>query len=242
MRTLARVAPCVALAIGVLASPASADSKAAPAERRPRVVIHYDRDGQVARQEVDTTGAGHPNLWVHYERGVMVRQEEDTVGDGRPHVWTLFRDGRPARQEVDTDRDGRADTIFELDAAGRVAKKMTAAGVVTHYEAGLPVREEREGAVAFYEHGKLARVEEDRNRDGRPDVWAVFRDGRRVEQREDPSFTGRATVVYHFENDRLVRSEEATGGDGRFDLVSFYERDAVVRQEGRTACGDRTDV
>lgn len=81
--------------------------------------------------------------------------------------------------------------------------------------------------MAFYERGKLARVEEDRNRDGRPDVWVVYRDGQRVEQREDP---------------KLARLDEATGGDGRFDLVSFYERDALVRQEGRTACGDRTDV
>ena len=70
--------------------------------------------------------------------------------------------------------------------------------------------------MAFYERGKLARVEEDRNRDGRPDVWVVYRDGQRVEQREDP---------------KLARLDEATGGDGRFDLVSFYERDVLVRRD-----------
>lgn len=51
--------------------------------------------------------------------------------------------------------------------------------------------------MAFYERGKLARVEEDRNRDGRPDVWVVYRDGQRVEQREDP---------------KLARLDEATSG------------------------------
>jgi len=64
VRSLAVVAPLLAVALGLAAPPASADSSA-PASRTPRVVIHYDRDGQVARQEVDTTGAGRPNLWVH---------------------------------------------------------------------------------------------------------------------------------------------------------------------------------
>ena len=87
-----RAAVITLVAVWCVASSASAE------ERKPRVVIHYDRDGQIARQEVDTTGAGRATLWVHYERGVMVRQEEDTVGDGRPHVWTSFREGRAVRQ------------------------------------------------------------------------------------------------------------------------------------------------
>ena len=142
-----------------------------------------------------------------------------------------FCDRAGGRLRDRSTRDPSAcDDARDLDASGRVTKK-AAAGVITHYEAGEPLREERDGAVAFYERGKLARVEEDRNRDGRPDVWVVYRDGQRVEQREDPTFSGRATLVYHFDNGQLARLDEATGGDGRFDLVSFYERDVLVRRD-----------
>jgi hypothetical protein len=42
--------------------------------RQPRTVIHYDGEGHVAREEIDSKGTGRFDLWVFYERGRMVRQ------------------------------------------------------------------------------------------------------------------------------------------------------------------------
>ena len=75
--------------------PAAGSATSAVAEEhKPRAIIHYDAEGNVSRQEIDTKATGRMNVWVYFERGQMVRQEEDTVGDGRPHLWSHFREGK----------------------------------------------------------------------------------------------------------------------------------------------------
>ena len=85
-------------------------------------------------------------------------------------------------------------------------------------------------------------MEEDRNGDGRPDVWVTFAQGKRVSQAEDPGFTGRATVLDHFENDELVRTEERTTSDGPPELVTHYAHGQITRKEHDTKRAGRFDL
>ena len=203
-------------------------SASAAEERKPRVVIHYDHDGHIARQEVDTTGAGRPNLWVHYERGMMVRQEEDTVGDGTAHVWSFFRDGRLERQEIDTRGRGQPDVWYHLAPDGRIARKeVDTAGsgrrdLVVHYEAGTPIRSEQ-----------------DENGDGRPERVVLFEAGKpaRLEELAPAGHVARRSFI---EDDEVVRIEEDRNGDGRISVQDAWNW-ATPRINIRTA-GRQTPV
>ena len=191
---MSRRAGATLLVVAVVSLATCSGAVAAAEGRKPRAIIHYDAQGNVARQEIDTAGAGRVNLWVYYEGGQMVRQEEDTVGDGKPHVWSFFQSGRLARQEVDRRGQGRPDVWYELDATGTVVRKSedtTGRGrrdLVVEYQGGVPARSEQDldgdgqpDRVLVFTAGRLARLEEATRRDSRIDLWVMFDDkGERV--------------------------------------------------------------
>jgi hypothetical protein len=68
------------------------------------------------------------------------------------------------------------------------------------------------------------RVTEDRNGDGRPDVWRTYdRQGRLVEVAVDTNFDGRSDVHEHYEGGALVRREVDRNFDDRVDLVQQFD-------------------
>ena len=89
-------------------------------------------------------------------------------------------------------------------------------------------------------------MEENRNGDGRPDVWVTFAQGKRVRQAEDRDFTGRATVLYYFEKrESFARMEErSTGGDDAAlpELVTYYAHGQITRKEHDTKRAGRYDM
>ncbi len=134
------------------------------------------------------------------DRADLRRQQE------RPHRY-LDRDGRdagPLRSRIDSNEDGRIDRWEYYDAAGRLAKVgfsrkadekpdawaySTASGRIDRIEissTGDPAHIDR---WEFYDTsaaaagagadgtGPLLRVDEDTNRDGRPDKWERYADG-----------------------------------------------------------------
>jgi len=67
-------------------------------------------------------------------------------------------------------------------------------------------------------------VTEDRNGDGRPDVWRTYdRQGRLVEVAVDTNFDGRSDVHEHYEGGTLVRREVDRNFDDRVDLVQQFD-------------------
>jgi hypothetical protein len=71
--------------------------------------------------------------------------------------------------------------------------------------------------VEFYEHGKLARVEEDTNGDGRVDKWETWTNGMLVMVALDTRGTGKPDrrIVYSPDGGE-PRMEVDTKGDGTF--------------------------
>jgi len=82
----------------------------------------------------------------------------------------------------------------------------------------------------------------DRNRDGRPDLWAHRVGG--VTQREelDDDHDGRADrILYYDERSRLSRSEEDHDSDGRMETVSQYAEGALARRRADSDGDGQTD-
>ncbi len=70
---------------------------------------------------------------------------------------------------------------------------------------------------------------EDRNGDGRPDVWRLTdRNGLTVEVSIDSNFDGRSDIQQHYERGALVREERDRNFDDRVDLVEEF--DAATRE------------
>lgn len=71
----------------------------------------------------------------------------------------------------------------------------------------------------------------DRNRDGRPDLWAV-REGDRVLREElDDNHDGVADrILFYDDEHRVKRAEEDLDGDGRMETISHYSAGEVARR------------
>jgi hypothetical protein len=91
-----------------------------------------------------------------------------------------------------------------------VAVALVAAGVV--------------GAGAALLSAPSAVRTEDRNGDGRPDVWRVYdRRGQLVERVIDSNFDGRSDILEYYATGALVRRERSRHFDDRIDLVEEFD-------------------
>jgi hypothetical protein len=73
---------------------------------------------------------------------------------------------------------------------------------------------------------------DDRNGDGRPDVWLTYdRQGQIVEKAVDSNFDGRSDVREYYLGGQLVRRESDRNFDDRIDLVEDF--DATTHQHTR---------
>jgi hypothetical protein len=87
-------------------------------------------------------------------------------------------------------------------------------------------------AVSVGPHGRHVRTE-DRNGDGRPDVWQDYDDkGQPTEVRIDTNFDGRSDVQEYYDKGRLVRRESDRNFDDRIDLVEEF--DAATHEHVRS--------
>jgi hypothetical protein len=65
---------------------------------------------------------------------------------------------------------------------------------------------------------------EDRNGDGRPDVWHQYDDqGQATESRIDTNFDGRSDIHEYYQNGTLVRRESDRNFDDQVDLVEEFD-------------------
>jgi hypothetical protein len=87
-------------------------------------------------------------------------------------------------------------------------------------------------AIFPWSPGSLVRTE-DRNGDGRPDVWRTYdREGRLTKVALDTNFDGRSDVLEYFDQGVLVRRETDRNFDGRVDLIESFDR--VTHERVRT--------
>jgi hypothetical protein len=86
--------------------------------------------------------------------------------------------------------------------------------------------------VSWWPLGHDVRTD-DKNRDGRPDVWRVYdRQGQLVTIAIDTNFDGRSDVHEYYERGALVRRESDRDFNDRIDLIQEF--DATTRQAVRS--------
>ncbi len=142
--------------------------------------------GKRVREFLDDRGDGvfeSHRMFIHPPWTCVVEVDEDA--DGRPDEWRsfagdvlrrrIFRDpdsGRNIREES-YDAEGRIYSVREVDSESGTFSSMwtyDATGEPVAYE-GDTNGDGRPDRRAFWKGGRLIRMEEDRNRDGRVDTW-----------------------------------------------------------------------
>jgi hypothetical protein len=147
--------------------------------------------------EYDTSGDTTPDVRKLFKtmgegslaRLVLVCREADLNGDRRKDIVRLYNDeGRPSREEADRDFDGTIDEVTHF-TNGRISLReidTSGDGMIDtkiFYEAGLPVRAERDmtgrsnmatwqpDRWEYYTEGRTVRVGTDLDGDGKVDRW-----------------------------------------------------------------------
>jgi hypothetical protein len=85
------------------------------------LVTYYDKEGRVAKEELDLDFDGKFDETVLYELGKVVRKLYDRNGDGKPDVWAYYEGGKLVRIERDSKFRGFVD-IWEYYEAGRLER------------------------------------------------------------------------------------------------------------------------
>jgi antitoxin component YwqK of YwqJK toxin-antitoxin module len=208
----------------VLVRSLDADRDGAPEEIR----YHDPGTGAIVHKQEDKDYDGKIDTWTTYEAGMPKAIEVDNDGDGRPDEWQSYdRGGRMAGREVDRYGDGTRDAFFIYQGDSLVEEKHDGDSN------GAPDR------IVYYESRKIARTEEDSNKDGQMDTWTVFTDsgGREVVGRveRDTSGDGRPDTFETYEQvggkTQLKLREEDKNGDGTIDVKSIYENGKLKQRE-----------
>ncbi len=89
-----------------------------------------------------------------------------------------------------------------------------------------------------YEAGALAVRELDENGDGKPDVWERYANGRMVSREVDRDGNGARDAFYLYQADALVEERHDTSGDGKVDRIVRYQgRRLTATEEDRDGDG-----
>src|ERR1700732_1973871 len=88
-------------------------------------------------------------------------------------------------------------------------------------------------AISLWPFGRDVRTDDDKNRDGQPDVWRVYdRQGELSSMAVDTNFDGRSDVHEYYQRGALVRRESDRDFNDQVDLVQDF--DAATRQTVRS--------
>jgi hypothetical protein len=82
-----------------------------------------------------------------------------------------------------------------------------------------------------YEGGALATRELDENGDGKPDAWERFANGRMVSREVDRDGNGARDAFYLYQGDALVEERHDTRGNGHIDRIVHYSGRHLTRTE-----------
>jgi len=175
--------------------------------------------------------------------GKLTELTYDADKNGRIDTWTEMDGTRPIRSRIDSNEDGRIDRWEYYDQAGRLAKVgfsrkadekpdawaySTPSGRIDRIEVsstGDPAHIDR---WEFYDPsaagagvgadgaGSLLRVEEDTNRDGRPDKWERYVKGLVQVAEFDENRDGRPDRRLTYREAELVLMEAAPDPSGRY--------------------------
>jgi len=184
---------------------------------KPDYYAAYDEAGLFLTIREDTQKKGYIDRVRHYRAGRLFKVETDTDGNQIFETVSLIKKDKVFKNIIDKNQDGRpdAEVFFDENSDGlvecvehytqtgtleRLEEKNQGITILTWFydEQELLVRGEedrnRDGMVEIrylYEKGILKCVQEDNNKDGKPDLWEESDETQAVVKREkDLDFDG----------------------------------------------------
>jgi hypothetical protein len=154
----------------------------------------------------------------------------DSKGNGRFDTWRYMDGARVTRIEIDSDEDGTIDRWEhygpdeKLERVGFSLRKdgkedawawVGPDGATTRVESS-PRRDGKVSRIDYYEHGVLARAEEDSDGDGRIDKWETYDGPRLATVAFDTMHRGVPDRRIIYGADLSARIEVDPRGDGHF--------------------------
>ena len=165
----------------------------------PVDATHDQTTGKLTTLAADLNKDGKIDTWTYMNGAIPLRTEQDMDGDGRIERWEYSGpDGKAVKLAVSRRRTGKPDMWTYLDAAGEPERIESAS--VDLLSAGQEPRIDR---IEIYAAGRLTRVEEDTDADGRMDKW---------EQHEGSALT---SVEYDHDKDGKADERISFGPGGK---------------------------
>jgi hypothetical protein len=152
----------------------------------------------------------------------------------------------------DTDGDGQPDhwlfregetpvrELFDENGDGR-PDRIVHFDAATGREARVEEDRNHDGRIdswAEYQAGALARQRRDSDYDGTPDAWVFYRQGEIARQETDSDGDGFRNRVSLYDGGRLAKERDDLDGDGRVDVVTVYDAEERVQQRDADKNGD----
>lgn len=142
----------------------------------------------------------------------------DSDGDKIPDVRTYYKDTILRQKEIDEDGDGVMDLVEVFNPKGELER-------VEEKKAGKTV------LTWFYGKGEvLLRGEEDKNQDGKTEIWYVYENGKIKTVQEDTNFDGKPDLWEEYDDiESLVKRSRDLDFDGIpdfTDIVGNTEKDS----------------
>lgn len=142
----------------------------------------------------------------------------DSEGDKIPDVLTYYKDTVLRQKEIDEDGDGVMDLVEVFNAKGELER----------------VEEKKAGkTVLTWFYGKdeiLLRGEEDKNQDGKTEIWYIYENGKIKTVEEDTNFDGKPDLWEAYDDiEALVKRSKDLDFDGIpdfTDIVGNTEKDS----------------
>jgi len=123
--------------------------------------------GTLTTLTADLNKDGTIDTWTYMNGSIPLRTEQDMDGDGKIERWEFSgTDGTAVNVAVSRRKTGKPDMWTHLDAAGE-PERIESASV----DLGTLGQTPRIDRIEIYTAGRLTRVEEDTDGDGRMDKW-----------------------------------------------------------------------
>ncbi|MCM2285902.1 MAG: hypothetical protein NDI81_14045 [Desulfobacula sp.] len=142
----------------------------------------------------------------------------DSDGDKTPDIRSYYKDTVLRQKEIDENGDGVMDLVEVFNPKGELER----------------VEEKKAGKTAltwFYGKGEvLLRGEEDKNQDGKTEIWYIYENGKLKTVEEDTNFDGKPDLWEEYDDiEALVKRSKDLDFDGTpdfTDVVGNAEKDS----------------
>jgi hypothetical protein len=195
------------VAAGVLLGAAACGNPDADRVRKTTVPTYDTKTGKLTELTYDRNKNGRIDTWTEMDGNRPIRSRIDLDEDGTIDRWEYYDDkGALTKVGFSRKQDGRVDAWAFSDAAGKVGR----------VEISSTADEHKIDRREFYEDGRLVRVEEDTNGDGRTDKWETYAHGDLVTVSLDENGDGVPDRRLSYSGGVLVLIESAPDASGRF--------------------------